>query len=128
MRTRILISIFVIALLLMIYQWPRHQSRALAFQPVHAPPPDIFDPGSFYRLTTLFQGECRSLEILNDGRNNNQPILAKTANVSGQYWKITPVGAGFYRLTTQWQGAGKSLDIINDGRGNNQPFLASTGN
>ena len=128
MRTRILVPILVTALLLMINQSPRQQSRALAFQPEPAPPPDMFDRGSFYRLTTLFQGECKSLDIVNDGRNNNQPILAKTANVSGQYWRITSVGGGFYRLTTQWQGAGKSLDIINDGRRNNQPILARTGN
>ncbi|HYK20791.1 MAG TPA: RICIN domain-containing protein [Pyrinomonadaceae bacterium] len=129
MRPRTLLPLVVtVLLLLMIYQSPRHHTHAHAFVAVPAPAPDLFDSGSFYRLTTLFQGECKSLDIVNDGRNNNQPILAKTANVSGQYWKITSLGGGYYRLTTQWQGEGKSLDILNDGRKNNQPFLGRTGN
>ena len=127
MRPRNFLPVFVTALLVLCPP-PRPQSRTLAFIPTPAPALDLFDPGSFYRLTTLFQGECKSLDIVNDGRNNNQPILANTANVSGQYWKITSLGGGFYRLTTQWQGESKSLDIINDGRNNNQPILANTGN
>ena len=84
------------------------------------------DPASYYRLTTQWQGDGKSLDILNDGQNN-KPILAATANYSSQMWKLTPLGNGFYRLTTQWQGDGKSLDIINDGQ-NNKPILAATGN
>ena len=47
-----------------------------------------FESKSFYRLTTEWQGEGKSLDIVNDGKNN-QPILAKTERVSGQSWKIT---------------------------------------
>jgi hypothetical protein len=86
-----------------------------------------FDAGIYYRLTTMWQGECRSLDIVNDG-NNDTPILARTGNFSGQHWKIEVVGDGYYRLTTQWQGRGRSLDIVNDGTNNNKPILANTGN
>ncbi|CAF1013861.1 unnamed protein product [Rotaria sordida] len=87
-----------------------------------------FDSTSYYRLTTQWQGNNKSLDVVNDGKNNNQLILATTGNYSGQYWKITPTDNGFYRLTTQWQGDKKSLDIVNDGKNNNQLILATTGN
>ena len=73
----------------------------------------------------MWQGECRSLDIIPD-RTNDQPVLAKTSDVSGQYWKITPAGSGHNRLTNMWQGVTKSLDIVNDGT-NNRPILARTG-
>jgi len=50
-----------------------------------------FDPNSYYRLTTEWQGEGKSLDIINDRKNNNQPRLADTGNSSGQHWKITKV-------------------------------------
>jgi len=60
MRPRTLLPLVVtVLLLLMIYQSPRHQTHAHAFVAVPAPAPDLFDSGSFYRLTTLFQGECK---------------------------------------------------------------------
>jgi len=85
-----------------------------------------FETDSLYRLTTQWQGRKMSLDIVNDGQNNNQPILAKSEKVSGQMWKITPLGDGYYRLTTEWQGPDKSLDIINDDT-DNKPILAKTG-
>jgi hypothetical protein len=87
---------------------------------------ESFDPASYYRLTTQWQGDGKSLDVVNDGKNN-WLVLARTDNVSGQFWKITSAGGGYYRLTTQWQGKGKSLDIVNDGK-NNQPILALTAN
>src|SRR5687768_14242414 len=96
----------------------------------HAQNQDIqnpFDANSYYRLTTLWQGECKSLDIINDRYYNNNPILAQTGDYSGQYWKIAPLNDGYYRLTTLWQRDGKSLDIINDGINNNRPILAPTG-
>ncbi|WP_052161578.1 RICIN domain-containing protein [Hoeflea sp. BAL378] len=85
-----------------------------------------FDDGQYYRLTTEWQGDGKSLDVVNDGAND-QLILADTGDYSGQYWKFTSVGDGFYRLTTQWQGAGKSLDVVNDGT-NEKLILADTGN
>ncbi len=86
-----------------------------------------FDPKSYYRLTTQWQGDGKSLDVVNDGKNNNRLVLADTGNFTGQYWKFTPVGGGYYRLTTEWQGNGKSLDVVNDGQGNNQLILAKAG-
>jgi len=85
-----------------------------------------FDTRSYYRLTTQWQGDGKSLDVVNDGKNN-QLILAQTDNLSGQSWKITPLAGGYYRLTTQWQGNGKSLDVVNDGK-NNRLILAKTAN
>ncbi|NRD45242.1 hypothetical protein, partial [Corallococcus exiguus] len=60
------------------------------------PPPvsAAFDARCYYRLTTQAQGDALSLDIVNDSRANNVPILAKTGcNDSGQLWKVTPVPA-----------------------------------
>tara|TARA_R110002020_G_scaffold150446_3_gene327180 strand:+ start:5041 stop:5604 length:564 start_codon:yes stop_codon:yes gene_type:complete len=84
------------------------------------------DNGQYYRLTTQWQGDGKSLDVVNDGAND-QLILADTGDYSGQYWKFTWLGDGYYRLTTQWQGEGKSLDVVNDGT-NDKLILADTGN
>lgn len=84
------------------------------------------EPDIYYRLTTQWQGDGKSLDVINDG-TNNQIHLAQTGDYSGQYWKFTPSGNGYYRITTQWLGDGKSLDVVNDGR-NNQLQLADSGN
>ena len=86
-----------------------------------------FDPNSYYRFTTQWRGDGKSLDIVNDGKSNNQLILADTGNFSGQRWRITPVGDGYYRLTAEWQGNAKSIDVVNAGK-NNQLIMADTGN
>lgn len=83
------------------------------------------EPNVYYRLSSQWQGEGLSLDVVNDGKNN-QIQLAKTGEFSGQLWKFTPLPGGFYRITTQWQGEGKSLDVVNDGK-NNRLQLADTG-
>lgn len=85
-----------------------------------------FDPNAYYRLTTVFQGECKSLDVVNDA-TDDKLVLDRSAHVSGQSWRISHLGGGYYRLTTLWKGAGKSLDIINDAQ-DNKPQLAATGN
>ncbi|MEZ4885123.1 MAG: RICIN domain-containing protein [Chitinophagales bacterium] len=85
------------------------------------------DPSYWYRLTNMWQGDDLALDIVNDGKCNCQLQLAKTANVSGQYWKLTPVQDGWYKLTTAFQKEDKCLDIVNDGQ-NNRPQLAKSGN
>ena len=85
----------------------------------------MFFQNGYHRLTTEWQGEGKSLDVVNDGENNKLQ-LANTGNYSGQHWKITPEN-GYYRLTTEWQGEGKSLDVVNDGE-NNKLQLANTGN
>jgi hypothetical protein len=75
------------------------------------PPPvsAAFDARCYYRLTTLWQGEGMSLDILSDGKANNVPILAQTGEYAGQLWKLTPEANGFYRLTNLWRGTRLSL-------------------
>ncbi|WP_158623463.1 RICIN domain-containing protein [Corallococcus sp. CA053C] len=92
-------------------------------QPVPPPPvvASAFDVRCHYRLTTLWQGEGLSLDIVNDGTNTT-PLLAKTALVSGQLWKLTPEASGAYRLTTQWRGPGFSLANT----AGNRPLLVTT--
>ncbi|PRQ03198.1 RICIN domain-containing protein [Enhygromyxa salina] len=89
-------------------------------------PADPIDAAAYYRLTTEFQGECKSLDIVNDA-TDDKPRLRNTAEVSGQFWQLTPVGDGYYRLTTMWRGEGYSLDIINDAR-DDTPILTKTTN
>jgi hypothetical protein len=86
-----------------------------------------FNPEFYYRFTTQWQGDNKSLDIVNDGKNNNQLILAQTGNHSGQHWKITLVENGYYRLTTEWQGNDKCLSFIKDGQSNYQLILAKSG-
>jgi len=45
---------------------------------------------NYYRLTSKREGQEKSLDIINDGKNNKIK-LAKTDDCSGQYWKITKV-------------------------------------
>ncbi len=77
-----------------------------------------FDSTIYYRITNFWQGEKKSLDIINDGKQNNLPRLTASDNVSGQSWKIVPLGGGYYKLYTQWQGPTRVLDVINDGKNN----------
>src|SRR5438128_9561481 len=88
--------------------------------------PQGFDSTSYYRLTTQWQGDGKSLGVVNDG-SNNKLTLADTISYANQGWKIISLGNGYYRLTTAWQGDGKSLDIVNDGS-NNKLTLTNTAN
>jgi hypothetical protein len=82
-------------------------------------------PGGFHRLTTEWLGDGKSLDIVNDGVND-QVTMADSGNYTGQAWKLTPWD-GYYRITSQWLGDGKSLDIVNDGV-NDQLVMADSGN
>ncbi|MFY1827589.1 RICIN domain-containing protein [Myxococcus fulvus] len=93
-----------------------------ATPPATPPPSAAFDARCYYRLTTLWQGEGMSLDILGDGKDDNVPILARSAELTGQKWKVTPEANGYYRLTTQWRGADLSLASTAD----NRPLLVKT--
>jgi len=82
--------------------------------------------GGFYRLTTSWLGDEKSLDVINDG-TNNQLWMTHTADQTGQFWKLTPLGNGYFRLTTSWRGDGWSLDVVNDGI-NDKVQLAKTDN
>jgi hypothetical protein len=78
-----------------------------------------------YRLTTEWLGEAKSLGVVNGGANNTLQLTV-TANIPGQFWKITAVGGGYFRLTAQSLGESKSLDVVNDGT-NNKLQMANSG-
>ncbi len=80
----------------------------------------------YYRLTTKFQGEQKSLDIINDDKDNKLE-LRPTGNKTGQMWKLTYLKNGYYRLTTKFTGEDKSLDIINDDK-DNKLEMRTTGN
>ncbi len=84
-----------------------------------------FDQNTYYRLTTKWQGEDMSLDVVNDGENNKLQ-LSKAGNYLAQYWKITPLENGYHRLTSKWLGEDMSVDILNDGI-NNKLEMAKTG-
>jgi hypothetical protein len=69
----------------------------------------------YKRLTTEWRGDDQCLDIINDGRRNNQPILAACELVGGQHWKVTPPRGGSVKLTTEWRRDGMCLDVANDG-------------
>ncbi|MGB0840283.1 MAG: hypothetical protein ACPGXL_09095, partial [Chitinophagales bacterium] len=97
------------------------QTKLVAPTPTPITPPItdevLFDSDKYYRLTTKWQGKDKSLDVVNDGKNNKLQ-LANTGNYTGQYWRIEKLPNGYYRLTTKWKGEGKSLDVMNDGRNN----------
>jgi hypothetical protein len=90
----------------------------------------------------MWQGDGKSIDVVNDGKNNNQLMLTKSGAFSGQYWKITPFtpvnnapvipavpiidtttavpvfkNLASYRITNLWTATnGKSLDVVNDGK------------
>lgn len=93
---------------------------------VYDPNKVSFDPNKFYRLTTKFQGPEKSLDVVNDDKDDKL-LLMKTGNFTGQKWKIEKLEDGYYRLTTKFQGEGKSLDVVNDDK-DNKLLLTKTGN
>jgi adenylate cyclase len=66
----------------------------------HSAPADLQQPSSLetVRLWTLFTGQGKCLDIINDGENN-KPIMAVCGNYTGQFWTMTPTEqAGRVRL------------------------------
>ncbi|HEX8705903.1 MAG TPA: hypothetical protein VF815_44115 [Myxococcaceae bacterium] len=112
----------MLALLQQVWQVPTATTPTRPTTPTPPPVSSDFDARCYYRLTTLWQGEGMSLDILHDGKANNVPLLARTGNYTGQLWKLTPEANGFYRLTTQWRGT--SLSLAN--AAGNRPLLVNS--
>ena len=51
----------------------------------------------------------KSLDVVNDDKKDSVQVV-KTENVSGQCWKMTPVGNDYFRLTNSFLGETKSLE------------------
>ncbi|MEO1652756.1 MAG: RICIN domain-containing protein [Bacteroidota bacterium] len=77
----------------------------------------IFDPNKYYRLTCQFQGEGKSLDVVNDNQGNRLHLY-DTGPYSSQYWKISPLSNGYYRLSCKYQGEDKSLSVMDDEQSN----------
>lgn len=103
----------------------RHPVILLAILPLLSAdlPNGNIDEHYYYRLTNFYLGDAYSL----DSTSNDKlvPIMAKSANSAGQYWKFTRSG-GCYRLTNVLLGSDRSLD--NYPTGSHPPFMAETGN
>ena len=68
-----------------------------------------FAESSYVRLTSLWQGSEKCLDVINDG-TNNKVQLATCGNYSGQFWKMDPVNdLGDFQLTNMWLGENKCL-------------------
>jgi hypothetical protein len=80
------------------------------------------DERYYYRLTNSCLGDDYSLDTAPDGLN--APMMAKSGNSTGQYWKFT-FHDGYYRLTNVFLGADLSLDTYSNGA--NAPFMAQSG-
>ena len=49
--------------------------------------PSLAQGQTHYKLNTMFTGNDKCLDIINDSKDN-KPIMAKCGNFSGQFWKI----------------------------------------
>ena len=79
-----------------------------------------------YRLTTMLQSDEKSLDVVNDGKSNDQVRMFDTGLYAGQSWKITALIENCYRLTTLFQGDDKSLAVMVDGVSNDRVMLIET--
>lgn len=78
-----------------------------------------------FRLINASQPN-QSLDVVNDSITNEKVVLAKTEDVSGQLWRLSPNGNGF-RLINGWQ-ATKSLQVYLEGEDFGNVDLKTTGN
>jgi hypothetical protein len=83
-----------------------------------------FDDRYYYRLTNAYLGDAWSLD--STASDKLVPVMAKSSNSAGQYWKFTLWGNGCYRLSNVLLGAGHALDNYN--AGSHPPSMAIAGN
>jgi M6 family metalloprotease-like protein len=95
-----------------------------------APPADVSGQywklvdvgGGKYALRTLYLGECFSLDVINDGKNDT-PFLNATGNFTGEHWTVAPSAAyGTWRLTNDFTGPDRSLMVSPD---TSEPFVGT---
>src|ERR1700710_971162 len=65
--------------------------------------------GFYYKLSTEFRGSNMKLDVFNGGPKNNLTRLEPDQNVTGQFWRITPIDGGWYQLSTQFRGSNVCL-------------------
>jgi Ricin-type beta-trefoil lectin domain-like len=67
--------------------------------------------GGFYRLVNSAYTD-RSLDIVNDGKQNTNLTLATSGNYAGQYWRIVQNVDKSYWFISYWQ-RGQAIDVVN---------------
>ncbi len=85
----------------------------------------VFDGNSWYRLSTQWQGQGKSLSLVRSGQNNLAQ-LTNSANASEQQWRIVSQGSGWYKIINRTLGDQYCLDVINDGT-NRSLWLVQSG-
>ncbi len=86
-------------------------------------PGDItIDTNFYYRLTNAALGNGRALDTYSD---THEPFMARSRNVTGQHWRLTPLGNNHYRLTNLFLGVNRALDTYSD---THEPFMARSRN
>jgi hypothetical protein len=101
---------------------PRYAVMLLAIFPLLADNSG-FDERYYYRLTNSYLGETFSLDSTSSDKL--VPIMAKSSNGAGQFWKFTSWGNGCYRLSNVLLGGDHALD--NYPTGDHPPFMAVAG-
>ena len=106
---------------------PMEQGVAPAPVPVIPDFPVTFsvDTTSFYRLSTQWLGEGKSLGVVS-GSDQQLQLMEKQEDQS-QLWKLRLAPNGYYQLVNM-KYPGKCLDIINDSKANNKLTLTSINN
>ena len=57
------------------------------------------DENFYYRLTTNWQGEGKSLDVVNEGEHSTQIQLADSAKVTGQCWRFKHLYSNHYKIS-----------------------------
>lgn len=80
----------------------------------------------YYKLVPALHAHVSPTQSLDiSARDQVRPVIANSADVSGQYWKLSAseFGRGSVRLTTMWRGDCNYLDIIRGGPAHGSTML-----
>ncbi len=84
-----------------------------------------FDDHYYYRLNNSTPGDAYSLDSTSSSSGKLLPIMTKSSDSAGQYWKFTLVG-GCIRISNVLLGSGYG-DFDNYNDGSHPPFMAVSG-
>lgn len=70
------------------------------------------DGRGFFTITTILHDYDKKNRSLDVPVTKERVTMAPTKNITGQKWKVTPVGSDYFRLTTEFLGDGKSLEAV----------------
>jgi len=70
-----------------------------------------FDPNTWYRLTSQWQGEGKSMGITKPNNYYQGVQLSNSADADYQAWKIRPIGDGYFQLICKYTGDVNCLSL-----------------